>query len=195
MLCHAAVKMAASRNHSVLQKCASSSWMGHAVELKWARHLPDPPSPASPRAEEGETVVGLSNSPLIDAFLSAILSQRERKEGAGTDLCSVCQWSHPRSRAQRCGTWPPSGLSAWPCCCGWRRAELRLSRVSPSPQPGSPPVTEYRSSPSLAEQAACERRSCQSQHDRQERGKEKAGEQSQWLGFCCVQHTCCNMAS
>lgn len=119
-------------------------------------------------------------------FLTAVPPRRERREGAGTDLCSECQWSHPRSRARRCGTWPPSGLSAWPCCCGWHRAEPPPSRASPSPQPGSPPVTEYRSSPSLAEQAAYERRSCQSQHDREKEGEREGGraESAAWLSLC-----------
>lgn len=131
-----------------------------------------------------------------DAFLTLVPPWRERREGIRTDLCSVCQWSHPRSHAQHCGTWPPSGLSAWPCCCGWHRAELLLNQASLSPQPGSPPATEYRSSPSLAEQAAYERHSCQSQCNRARgRGKERAGEWSQWLGFLCTQDTCCNVAN
>lgn len=143
-----------------------------------------------------QTVVGLSNSPSRE-FLPVVPPWRERRgedrrgQDIRTDLCCVCQWSHPRSRAQRCGTWPPSGLSAWPCCCGWHRAELLLHRASPFPPPGSPPVTECHSSPSLAEQAAYERHSCQSQHER-ERGKEKVGGQNQRLSFHCAGGTCCN---
>lgn len=128
----------------------------------------------------GTTVVSVSNSTRKKS-LTVVFMRRERKDGAGTDLYSVCQWSHPRIRARHCGTWPPSGPSAWPCCCGWRTAELLLSQASLSPLPGSPPVTGYRSFPSLAEQAAYGRHSCQSQRDTErERGKKKqrAGEQS-----------------
>lgn len=98
---------------------------------------------------------------------------RQRSKGAGTDLYSVCRWSHPHIHAQHCGTWPPSGLSVWPCCCGWHKAELLQSQVSLSPRPVSPPVTGYHSSPSLAEQVAYGRHSWQSQHDTREGGRER----------------------
>lgn len=115
-----------------------------------------------------------------DMFLRVVLPWTKQRKEPSTDLCSGCQWWRPRSRARRCGTWPPSGPSAWPCCCGWRREELLLSRASLCPQPGSPPGTGYRSSPSPAEQAACGKHSCQSQHDREgERGQERRGKGEQ----------------
>lgn len=107
-----------------------------------------------------------------DTFLPVVLPWTKKRKEPRTDLCCGCRWWRPRSRARRCGTWPPSGPSAWPCCCGWRRAELPPSRASPCPRPGSPPVTGYHSSPSPAEQAACGKHSCQPQHDR-ERERER----------------------
>lgn len=142
----------------------------------------------SRRAETDRTVVRLSTT-----FLTVVFAWPKRKEPS-TDLCSWCRWWRPRSRAQHCGTWPPSGPSAWPCCCGWHRVELLPSRAGLCPQPGSPPVTGYRSSPSLAEQAACGTRSCQSQHDRDRgKGQERRGkgEHSQWPGFHCTGLACC----
>lgn len=125
----------------------------------------------SKRAEEDVTVIDLSKQPSKrDMFLPVVLPWLKRR-GTRTDLCCGCRWWRPRSRARRCGTWPPSAPSAWPCCCGWHRAELPPSRASPCPRPGSPPVTGYRSSPSPAEQAACGKHSCQSQHHRERGGR------------------------
>lgn len=173
----------------MLQKPWHYTWVHLTHSAFLTRRLTgNPPAiTTSTGVHGGATVVGVSNSTWRKR-LTVVFVRRERRDGAGTDLYSVCQWSHPRIHARRCGTWPPSGPSAWPCCCGWHRAELLPSQASLSPLPGSPPVTGYRSFPSLAEQAAYGKHSCQSQRDTEGEREKKKEQESRVSGdafFLC----------
>lgn len=196
-LCHAAVKIAAGGNHSVLQKSASGPWNGCAVELKRARNLPDPLSPsASTRAEEGATAVGLSNSPSKEKCFW----QRSPPGGRGERVPGLTYAPNVNGHIHVAvlGAVVHGLLQGFQLglavAAGTERSCRRVGQVRPLSQDllqrQNIALLLLRLSKQLTKDVPVNRSTTE-----RGRGKERVGEQSQRLGFLCAWDTCCDVAN